>query len=50
MSEGHPFSFVILDLEFGICLGFGIWDLEFPDKPGPFWFRLGWLVFFVLLW
>jgi hypothetical protein len=27
-----------------LCLGFGIWNLEFPDKPGPFWFRLVWLV------
>ena len=27
-----------------LCLEFGVWDLEFPDKPGPFWFRPGWLV------
>ena len=27
-----------------LCLEFGVWDLEFPDKPGPFWFRLGWHV------
>ncbi|NIM15300.1 MAG: hypothetical protein GTO45_25235 [Candidatus Aminicenantes bacterium] len=31
-----------------LCLEFGIWDLEFPDRPGPFWFRPGWRVNSVL--